>query len=93
MPILQAIRTHYLPPTNFKGSRVVAKCHAGNITVGWDHALNADENHLAACEALKQRIHARNMTKYGTPKAGRAWTNPTHAGCLPDGSYAHIFLP
>jgi hypothetical protein len=49
---MQAILTQYLPATNFKGSRVKATCQAKSKTLHWDHALNIDENHMAAARAL-----------------------------------------
>ena len=49
---MQAITTRYLPPTNHKGSRIVAECAARRMYVAWDYALNVDDNHAAACRAL-----------------------------------------
>ena len=51
---MQAIRTRYHGPTNIKGSRISAKCEARTIYVGYDHALNIEENHRAACRELKR---------------------------------------
>ena len=44
----QAITTTYRGPTDFRGSRVIARCEAKRISVPWDHALGAPENHAAA---------------------------------------------
>lgn len=74
---MQAIRTQYRGPTNTRGSRVIVTCDAKRITVPWDHALGAPENHVAAARAL---IVALEWENHGT------WV----AGCLPDGSYAHV---
>jgi hypothetical protein len=52
---MQSIRTRYMGPTNFKGSRIQAKCEAKTIYVSYNHALNVEENHRAACRAL---VHA-----------------------------------
>ena len=49
---MQAIRTKYFGPTNWKGSRIQASCKTKTIYVPYDHALNGDENHRAACEEL-----------------------------------------
>jgi len=51
------IITRYLGPTNCRGSRVVATHKRDNgqtwrKVLGWDHALNSEENHQAAAEAL-----------------------------------------
>ena len=49
---MQAIRTRYYGATNSRGSRIQAKCEARTIYLPYDHALNLDGNHRAACEAL-----------------------------------------
>jgi hypothetical protein len=49
---MQAIRTRKVPATNTRGARIQAKCEARALYVGYDHALNLDDNHKAACEAL-----------------------------------------
>jgi len=75
MRTLQAITTRYFGPTNVRGSRVKATCQAGSVTLHWDDALNADDNHLAAARALAAKFK---------------WTGKWHAGGLPDGSYAFV---
>jgi hypothetical protein len=52
----QAIITKYIGPTNFKGSRVKASAQAGSITIGWDCALDTEENHTAAAKALMAKF-------------------------------------
>lgn len=52
----QAITTKFLGPTNVRGSRVKATAAAGSITVHWDHALNVDQNHAKAAEALVRKL-------------------------------------
>ena len=49
---MQAIRTRYYGPSDVRGSRIQAKCEARTIYLPYDHALNLDGNHKAACEAL-----------------------------------------
>jgi hypothetical protein len=49
---MQSIRTRHFGPSNVKGSRIQAKCEARTIYVAYDHALNLDQNHRAACRAL-----------------------------------------
>jgi len=51
------IKTRFLGPTNYRGSRIVAThkwCDGDTkrVTIGWDYALNAQDNHLAAAQAL-----------------------------------------
>jgi hypothetical protein len=52
----QAITTKYLPPTNYKGSRIKASCAARSLTVHIDHALNIEANHAAAAQALASKM-------------------------------------
>ena len=52
----QTIRTTYKGPTNHNGSRFIARCEAGRITVPFDYALNASDNHKAAAEALIKKL-------------------------------------
>ena len=64
---MQAIRTRYFGPSNVRGSRIQAKCEARTLYMPYDHALNLDGNHRAACEAL--------LTVMGwIPEHGRAYT-------------------
>jgi hypothetical protein len=74
---MQAIQTKYLGPTNYKGARVVAECDAGRVTLSWDHALNVEDNHAAAAQALAKKL---GWTNYG----------PWHGGSLKDGSMAWV---
>jgi hypothetical protein len=67
---MQAIRTKYLGPTNFRGARVKATAQAGSVTIHWDDSLDVDANHDAAAVAL--------MERYG-------WTGSMVAGGSPDG--------
>ena len=48
----QAIETRYLGPTNNRGGRIKATAWGGSVTVGYNHALNQQENHKAAADAL-----------------------------------------
>ena len=53
---MQAIRTRYFSASDVKGSRIQAKCEGGSIYVSYDHALDPDENHRAACWALCKKL-------------------------------------
>ena len=76
---MKAIQTKYHGPTNTKGSKIIAKAEGvPALHVSYDHALNVDENQIAAAKMLAQ--------KYG-------WTNELVSGVLPDGSWAHCFKP
>jgi len=66
---MQAIVTKYIGPRYVRGSRIKATASAGSVTLDWDHALNSDQNHLAAAQAL---VH-----KFG-------WGGTWHVGGLPN---------
>lgn len=53
---MQAITTKYLPPTDHRDGRVVAKASAGSLTLNWDHNADVDENHWRAAEALIAKL-------------------------------------
>jgi hypothetical protein len=53
---MQAIETKYLGPTNTKGSRIIATCTAGKITVDWNNSLNSGDNHKEAIRALLRKL-------------------------------------
>ena len=50
--ITQAIETKYLRATNYRGSRIKATAWGGSVTVGYDHALDHQDAHRAAADAL-----------------------------------------
>lgn len=71
-----AIQTRYAGPTNYRGARVIARAQAGRIVVPWDHALNVEDNHLAAARAFAAKW---------------CWAGTWHGGALVDGSgYAFV---
>ena len=53
--MFQAIITRYLSATDTKPARIKAIAEAGSITLSWDHALNAQENHCAGSLALARK--------------------------------------
>ena len=54
--MFQAITTRYIGPTNHRGSRVKATAEAGHVILSWDHALNDNDNHAKAAEALAKKF-------------------------------------
>jgi len=78
--ITQAIHVRFLGPTNFRGSRYIAKCSAGIKMWQADHALNPSENARKAAEALRDHLQW-NTARYGDLVGGG----------LPDGSYVFVF--
>ena len=53
---MQVITTKYLPPTNFKGSRIKASCEAGSVTVGFCHDGTVEDAHAKAAIALIAKL-------------------------------------
>ena len=90
----QTIRTKYLPCTDRRGSRIKAWCERGSITLHWDDALNVDENHKAACDALRSKFIAEDVKRYGVKNAGKPWYGPMIGGSLPqpDAGWCFVFL-
>lgn len=66
--IRQAITTKFLPTTNFRQSRVKATCQGSSLTVGWDHALNTEGNHIAAARKLAASLGWSGTWIGGAPK-------------------------
>jgi len=71
----QAIATKYHGPTNTRGSRISARAEAGAVSVDYDHALNAADNHLAAARRLAEKL---------------GWSGEWFGGGLPSGGYCFV---
>lgn len=82
---MQAITTKFLTVTDTKGARIKATAEAGSVTVSYDHALNAEGNHVAAAKALCKKMG-------WVPAADNRHTE-TVAGYLKAGQYVHTFMP
>lgn len=66
---MQAIRTRYYGPNNTRGSRIVASCEAGRVSMGYRSELNTEENHRAACELMVRKM-GWNTKHYGDMVGG-----------------------
>jgi hypothetical protein len=88
---MQAIITKYIPATNYKPSRLRAKCERGSLMVSYDHGLDIDENHVAACAALCAKFDAEDVKKYGSQAAH--WSRAKASGVIPNGCHVHVFMP
>ena len=60
---MQTITTTYKGPTNAKGSRVMVKSWLKNKAFSWNHALNTEDNHKAAAQALVDELNADRVKK------------------------------
>lgn len=73
---MKAIRTKYLGPTNFRGSRIVATAEGGHrLVIPYDYGAN-DHGHGEAAIQLARKL---------------GWRGEMVAGGLPDGSTAWVF--
>lgn len=79
----RAIRTRFVGPTNYRGSRIIADAGdtQSRVTLEWDHSLNSEQNHATAAMAV--------VAKMG-------WDSPEHTG-ITGGGYGMetywVFLP
>lgn len=74
--MFKAITTQYFGPTNYKGSRIKATDLDGNsVTVSYNHALNGDQNHVAAAKALATKMGWNGRYFGGALKRGYAFVN------------------
>jgi hypothetical protein len=66
------IRTKYLGPTNFRGSRVKVSTETQSLTLGWNDAMSSEENHTGAARILAERLDWRRFGAFyrGTLKDG-----------------------
>ena len=69
--VMQAIETHYLPRTETKPARVVAKCQASKVIVSWDENLNVEDNHHAAAKALAKKLEWHGVWMCGAKANGK----------------------
>lgn len=88
---MQAIVTKYVCPTNTKGSRVKATCQRGSKIIHWDDAVNADINHIRACEALCDAFATEDVATYGGSHHQSVWSKAKVSGVLPSGEHVHVF--
>lgn len=79
---MQAIQTKKLGPVGSHGERFKAMCAAGAIFMPRDFAMSEEDSHRAAAAALAKKL---------------GWTSPEYGklvcGGLPDGTFAHVFVP
>lgn len=89
---MKAISTKYIGPTNFRGARVKASANDGDlkppsITISWDHALNSEENHLAAAQALAWKMEWAGRWVGGSTVKGYVFVNVDRAEGFDVGKY------
>lgn len=60
----QAIVTRFYGPTNFKGSRIKARCSRGSITVQFPYDLSGADCHAYAVALLLQKFSKEDGNAY-----------------------------
>jgi hypothetical protein len=70
---MQAIRTRYIPASNVKGSRILAKCEARGIYLDYDDALDLEENHQLACKTIANKMKWSNVFVGGVFDGDHYW--------------------
>jgi hypothetical protein len=80
---MQAIITRYHGPAGARGARISAKCAGGRISIDYPHELSGDARHVAAADALCEKMAAG--------RAGDPWLSPRVCGALPNGDMVHVF--
>ena len=86
---MQAIETKYIGPTNYRGSRIKASCERGSITISYDSALNSEEAHIAAADALVAKFVKEDEARYGTNR--NPWSAKRIMGGLKN-TNVHVFV-
>jgi hypothetical protein len=90
--IMQAIHTKYLPSTNNRGSRIKATCERGSVTIPYPHELSGDEVHREAVRRLLERFVSEDWQERSEAPSRNPWKRDFVTGCLPDGTFAHVFI-
>jgi hypothetical protein len=86
---MQAIKTKYLPATDYRGSRVKATCERGSITISFSQdAKDAQEAHARAAAALVDKFIREDEKKYG--KGTNAWSGRYICGSFDDSGYVFV---
>ena len=71
---MKAILTKYHGPTNFRGSRISAVDSDRNrVTISYDDALNSEDAHRKAAEALAAKMGWPGKLAGGGVRGGYAW--------------------
>lgn len=84
---MQAIVTKYAAPGKIRAT-------AGRGGKTFDVPDNLDDDrarHVWAARALGEHFAAQDRKEYGAADAGANWISPTVAGCLPNGTWAHVY--
>ena len=68
---MKTITIKYVGPTNTKGSRWIATAEGGHkVTLGYDYALNSEQNAIAAAKALCNKLNWSGKMAIGQDAKG-----------------------
>ena len=66
-----AIETRYLPPTDYRPSRIVATtCNGQRLVQSYGHENSTEAEHRSVAEALRDKAGWKGRMVGGTTKAG-----------------------
>lgn len=83
---MQAITVRFRGRTNHNGARLIARCEAGRLTVGWDYALNREDNYTRAAMALVRKLGWVDRLEH-LERSGWAYAS------LPGDGAGYVFVP
>ncbi len=84
---MQAIQTRWTAP-----GKIRATAARGAKTFDVPDDIHDDRaRHVWAAHELGRYFAAQDVKEHGTDDAGKQWTSPTASGCLPNGTWAHVF--
>lgn len=93
---MQAIQTKWIPFTQTKPSRIIAKCGRGRIIVSEPIGVSSysDEMHVFAAKELIKKFVAEDASheKHPTPPNENPWNKPFVTGELTDRTRVHVFI-
>lgn len=87
---MQAIQVSYRPATASRGSRLLAKCEAGKVSISYPYGHEGESGARRALSALCAKIDAPTIAKHG-PQAAQWLPVKWAGGQLGDGSF--VFCP
>ena len=75
---MRGIQTEYRGPTDYIGTRIIARSDGQHLIHPYDHSLNAAKNHLVAAKKFADRLE---------------WGGEMVSGWLKPGFFVHVVPP
>lgn len=76
---MQCIRTHYVGPSNTRGSRIIALADGGRVVMDYDPRHDSETNHAIAARALRDKLGWKFDLVSGWYKNDGYWINARSA--------------